>query len=121
MEDWVQHVLPEGVREICSWERFCTFAREPETRKVAVDARVSVAGVRYEVDPDLAGETVTVWFGLYDDQLYVEYGKNVTVPMRPLMARFHSIATGASKKRAANNAWNALQAWPSTWPSRVLP
>jgi hypothetical protein len=64
MEDWVQHVPPEGLREMCSWERFCAFAREPETRKVAVDARVSVAGVRYEVDPDLAGETVTLWFGL---------------------------------------------------------
>jgi hypothetical protein len=76
MEDWVQHVPPEGVREMCSWERFCAFAREPETRKVAVDARVSVAGVRYAVDPDLAGETVTLWFGLYDDQLYVEHGDN---------------------------------------------
>jgi hypothetical protein len=75
MEDWVQHLPPEGVREMCSWERFCVFAREPETRKVAVDARVSVAGVRYEVDPDLAGETVTVWFGLHDDQLYVEHGE----------------------------------------------
>ena len=74
MEDWVQHVPPEGIREMCSWERFCAFAREPETRKVAVDARVSVAGVRYAVDPDLAGETVTLWFGLYDDQLYVEHG-----------------------------------------------
>jgi hypothetical protein len=74
MEDWVQHVPPEGVREMWSGERFCAFAREPETRKVAVDARVSVAGVRYAVDPDLAGETVTLWFGLYDDQLYVEHG-----------------------------------------------
>ena len=50
-------------------EAFCAFAREPETRKVAVDAQVSVSGVRYEVDPDLAGETGTLWFGLYDDQL----------------------------------------------------
>ena len=75
MEDWVQHLPPEGLREMCSWERFCTFAREPETRKVAVDAQVSVAGVRYEVDPDLAGEIVTLWFGLYDDQLYVEHGE----------------------------------------------
>jgi hypothetical protein len=56
MEDWVQHLPPEGLREMCSWERFCTFAREPETRKVAVDARVSVSGVSYEVDPELAGK-----------------------------------------------------------------
>ena len=83
MEDWVQHLPPEGLREMCSWERFCTFAREPETRKVAGDAHVSVAGVRYEVDPDLAGETVTVWFGLYDDQLYVEHGEHRYGPYAP--------------------------------------
>jgi hypothetical protein len=84
MEDWVQHIPPEGIREMCSWERFCAFAREPETRKVAVDARVSVAGVRYAVDPDLAGETVTVWFGLYDDQLYVEHGDKRYGPYAPI-------------------------------------
>ena len=84
MEDWVQHVPPEGVREMCSWERFCTFAREPETRKVAVDARVSVAGVRYAVDQDLAGETVTLWFGLYDDQLYVEHREKRYGPYAPI-------------------------------------
>jgi hypothetical protein len=83
MEDWVQHLPPEGLREMCSWERFCTFAREPETRKVAVDAQVSVAGVRYEVEPDLAGETVTVWFGLYDDQLYVGHGERRYGPYAP--------------------------------------
>ena len=79
----MQHLPPEGLREMCSWERFCAFAREPETRKVAVDARVSVAGVRYEVDPELAGETVTLWFGLYDDQLYVEHGDRRYGPYAP--------------------------------------
>jgi len=84
MEDWVQNLPPEGLREMCSWERFCTFAREPETRKVGVDARVSVSGVRYEVDPDLAGETVTLWFGLYDDQLFVEPGERRYGPYSPI-------------------------------------
>jgi Helix-turn-helix domain len=83
MEDWIQHLPPEGLREMCSWERFCAFAREPETRQVAVDARVSVAGVRYEVDPELAGETVTLWFGLYDDQLFVEHGERRYGPYAP--------------------------------------
>jgi hypothetical protein len=83
LEDWMQHLPPEGVREMCSWERFCTFAREPEERKVAVDARVSVAGVHYEVDPGLAGETVTLWFGLYDDQLFVEHGEQRYGPYTP--------------------------------------
>src|SRR5262245_36837372 len=68
---------------MCSVERFCTFAREPETRQVGVDCRVSVAGVRYEVDPDLAGETVTLWFGLYDDQLFVEHGERRYGPYAP--------------------------------------
>jgi hypothetical protein len=69
---------------MCSWERFCTFAREPETRKVGVDARVSVAGVCYEVDPELAGETVIVWFGLYDDQLFVEHSDRRYGPYAPI-------------------------------------
>lgn len=29
MEDWLQNLPPAGVRAMCSWERFCTFAREP--------------------------------------------------------------------------------------------
>ena len=56
MEDWLENLPPSGVRAVFSWERFCTFAREPERRKVDSDARVSVAGVNYEVDPDLAGD-----------------------------------------------------------------
>ena len=55
MDDWLHQLPPEGLREMCSWERFCTFAREPKRRQVGTDAQVSVAGVRYEVDPDLAG------------------------------------------------------------------
>jgi hypothetical protein len=34
MEDWLQNLPASGVRAMCSWERFCTFAREPERRKV---------------------------------------------------------------------------------------
>ena len=83
MEDWPLHLPPAGLREMCSWERFCPFAREPESRKVAVDAYVSVAGVRYDVDPELAGETVIVWFGRYDDQLYVEHGERHYGPYAP--------------------------------------
>ena len=105
MEDWVQHLPPEGLREMCSWERFCAFAREPETRKVAVDAQVSVAGVRYEVDPDLAGETVTLWFGLYDDQLFVEHGERRYGPYAPSggpipLHRYRSFKKTPTQKRA---------------------
>ena len=41
-------------------------AREPERRKVGGDARITVEGVVYEVDPELAGETVVLWWGLFD-------------------------------------------------------
>lgn len=81
--DWVQHLPPEGLREMCNGERFCTFAREPGTRKVAGAAHTSVASVRYAVETDLAGETVTVWFRLYDDQLYVEHGERCYGPYAP--------------------------------------
>jgi len=74
MEDWLAHLPASGVRAVCSWDRFCTFAREPERRKVGGDARVSVAGVNYEVDPDLAGETVVLWWGIFDNELYIEHG-----------------------------------------------
>lgn len=105
MEDWVQNLPPEGLREMCSWERFCTFARESETRKVAIDARVSFSGVRYEVDPDLAGETVTLWLGLYDDQLFVEHGERRYGPYAPIggpipLHRYRSFKKTRTQKRA---------------------
>ena len=37
-----------GIRKMGSWKRFCTFAREPETRKVAGDAHIRVDGAFYE-------------------------------------------------------------------------
>jgi transposase len=105
MEDWVQNLPPEGLREMCSWERFCTFAREAETRKVAIDARVSFAGVQYEVDANLAGETVTLWLGLYDDQLFVEHGEHRYGPYAPIggpipLHRYRSFKKTRTQKRA---------------------
>lgn len=105
MEDWVQNLPSEGLREMCSWERFCAFAREPETRVVGVDARVSVAGVRYEVDANLAGETVTLWFGLYDDQLFVEHGDRRYGPYAPVggpipLHHYRSFKKTRTQKRA---------------------
>jgi hypothetical protein len=61
MEDWLANLPASGVRAVCRWERFCTFAREPERRKVGGDARVSVAGGNYEVDPDLVSAWRSVW------------------------------------------------------------
>src|SRR3546814_8912903 len=69
IEHWLRHLPGDGVRAMCSWERFCAFAREPERRTVAGDATVSVEGASYEVEPELAGETVTLLWGLFDQQL----------------------------------------------------
>jgi hypothetical protein len=47
IEDWLANLPPNGIRQMCSWERFFTFAREPEGRKVGIDARITVEGVIY--------------------------------------------------------------------------
>jgi hypothetical protein len=83
IEDWLDNLPAEGVREMCSWERFCAFAREPERRQVGGDARISVAGTLYEVDADLAGESVLLWWGLFDQDLYVEFGNERYGPYHP--------------------------------------
>lgn len=45
---------------MCTREQYSRFAREPESRKVGVDARITIEGTAYEVEPDMAGETVTL-------------------------------------------------------------
>lgn len=57
-EDW--HLPPEGVRDMCAWEQYRCFTREPESRRVGVDARLTIDGTAYEVEPDMAGETVSL-------------------------------------------------------------
>ena len=52
IEHWLRHLPGEGVRAMCSWERFCAFAREPERRTVAGDATVSVEGASYRSSPN---------------------------------------------------------------------
>lgn len=34
LEDWLRHLSPEGLQDMCSWEQYCRFARESESRKV---------------------------------------------------------------------------------------
>jgi hypothetical protein len=84
MEDWLRNLPDGGVRAMCTWDRFCTFAREPERRKVGADARVSVEGTEYEVDPDLTGETVMLWWGVFDTELYVEHSERRYGPYHPV-------------------------------------
>ena len=83
-QDWLSKLPAPGLRAMCAWDRFCTFAREPERRRVGIDARVQVDGVNYEVDPSLAGETVTLWWGLFDHELFVEHEDRRFGPFGPI-------------------------------------
>ena len=83
-DDWLAHLPADGVRQMCAWERFCVFAREPERRLVGIDCRLTVAGVTYEVDAELAGETIVVWWGLFDQALWAEYGDERRGPFLPV-------------------------------------
>lgn len=84
IEDWLAHLPEGGIKAMCAWERFCAFAREPERRAVGIDCRMTVAGVLYEVDAELAGETVVVWWGLFDQELWVERGEERWGPYHPV-------------------------------------
>ena len=84
LEDWLRNFPSSGIREMCDWERFCTFAREPERRKVGIDARVSIDGAAYAISPELAGETVVLWWGLFDHELYVEHNEKRYGPYHPV-------------------------------------
>lgn len=105
IEDWVSNLPALGIRQMCNWQRFCTFAREPERRKVGIDARIAIEGVAYEVEPDLAGETVVLWWGLFDNELYVEhlerrYGPYIPVSGPIPLHRYRSFKKTRTQKRA---------------------
>jgi hypothetical protein len=105
IEDWLDNQPNDGIREMCQWERFCTYARSPERRKVGIDARVTVEGVAYEVEPDLAGETVILWWGLFDNELYVEHSERRYGPFLPVdgpipLHRYRSFKKTRTQKRA---------------------
>ena len=105
IEDWMRNLPSEGLRQMCSWERFCAFAREPERRRVAGDARIRVDGAFYDVDADLAGETVTVWWGLFDHELFVEFRERRFGPYRPSggpipLHRYRKPRRSATQQRA---------------------
>ena len=105
IEDWLANLPERGIRQMCSWERFCAFAREPERRKVAGDARIVVEGTHYEVDADLAGEEVVLWWGLFDAELFVEFGEKRYGPYRPAggpipLHRYRSHKKSARERRA---------------------
>lgn len=92
IEDGLAHLPERGLREL-------------ERRKVAGDARIAVAGTHYEVDPELAGEEVILWWGLFDHELFVEFGDKRYGPYRPVggpipLHRYRKHKKSAREKRA---------------------
>jgi hypothetical protein len=47
-------------RAMCAWERFCAFAREPEHRKVGVDAAIDSGNLVVLSGVIGAGETASM-------------------------------------------------------------
>lgn len=110
MEDWQQNLSAKGIRKMCSWERFCAFAREPEQRTVGVDARIPVDGTVYEIHPDLAGERVVLWWGLFDDELFVEHESQRYGPYYPVSGPVPLYRYRKFKKTRAEKTLDKLEA-----------
>jgi hypothetical protein len=105
LEDWLVNLPSDGLRDMCTWEQFCRFAREPERRKVGVDARISVGGTAYQVEPDMAGESVILLWGLFDDEMYVEFDGEKFGPYHPVsgpipLHRYRAFKRGKAEERA---------------------
>lgn len=105
LADWLSNLPAEGLRGMCAWEQFCRFAREPERRKVGVDARITIAGTAYEVEPDMAGETVILLWGLFDDEMYVEFSGAKFGPYFPVsgpipLHKYRAFKRGKAGERA---------------------
>jgi len=83
LEDWRKNLPVEGFRAMCDWERFTSLARDPEIRKVGSDACVTVNGTKYQLSNELAGFTVTLLWGLFDNELHAEYEGNKYGPFYP--------------------------------------
>jgi hypothetical protein len=113
IEDWLENIPTSGLREMCNWERFCTFAREPERRRVNGYGQATIEAVSYEVDSDLAGEDVVLWWGLFDNELYVEHGDKRYGPYSPVggpipLNRYRRLKKSKSQRQAtASMHWRA--------------
>lgn len=83
IDDWIKNIPSSGIQAMCSWDRYCTFAREPESKKVGPDAIINAEGIPYEVAHELAGHEVILWWGLFDHQLFVEHGEKRYGPYQP--------------------------------------
>jgi hypothetical protein len=72
IEVWAHGLPAAGFRQMCAWDTYCTFAREPEFRTVGLDGRISLENRIYQITPELSGERVEVWKGVFDLGVYVQ-------------------------------------------------
>jgi hypothetical protein len=105
LDDWLAHLPSDGIREMCAWEQFCRFAREPERRKVGIDARITIDGTAYEVEPSMAGETVILLWGLFDNEVHIEFEGQRSGPYYPIsgpipLHRYRAFKRGKAHERA---------------------
>jgi hypothetical protein len=82
-KDWLQNLPPPGFKEMCSWDRFRTFAREPEQHKADSNACVGIDGIRYQLSHEMAGQDITLLWGIFDNELYVEFNNEKQGPFYP--------------------------------------
>lgn len=80
---WLNYLPGSGYRQMCTWEIFCQFVREPETRLVGSDACVSIDGIAYQLLPDMAGNEVIILHGLLDNEVYAEFNEQKMGPFYP--------------------------------------
>lgn len=118
-EDWGANLPEAGIRAMCAWERFCAFAREPERRRVGIDARVQVDGISYEVESSLAGETVTLWWGCSTTSCSSSMPTSGSGRSDPSTGRSRCTATAASASPRRMAASTASRCWRASSACRA--
>jgi hypothetical protein len=94
---------------MCSWERFCTFAREPAKKKVGTDAIIKVSGINYNVSHELADHEVILWLGLFDQELFIEFGEKRYGPYKPSSGPIALNRFRTFKKTIAENRADSIE------------
>jgi hypothetical protein len=118
IEVWACDLPAAGFHRMCAWDTFCTFAREPEFRTVGLDGRISLENRIDQVTPELSGERVEVWKGVFDLGVYVQdQGGAIHGPMRRDQAPSRLGLTGAGGRRSGIGAWRRWSTWPRGYPS----
>ncbi len=83
IDDWIQNLPSNGYRKMCDWKKFCSFVREPESRKVDAQGCISVDGIGFQLSYEMAGQEVVFLHGVFDNEVYVEFNHEKCGPFYP--------------------------------------